>query len=112
MRAPTTRRIVVLLKLPLNVLVGSAPRNSNDGLVQPNHVLLQTGPLYVTMPSVAFRFASSVAQGQIQLLVGQDLAAVQDLGRVVLEDQMRELVERDLHLLPESDHLHEVGAGP
>src|SRR5438552_610122 len=52
------------------------------------------------------------AEREIQLLVAQHLAAAEDLRDVVLEEQVGELVERDLELLAEPHHLDEVGRGP
>src|SRR5262249_30682535 len=53
-----------------------------------------------------------LAEREVHLLVGEDLAAAQDLGGIVLEEQVRQMIEADLDLLAEADHLDEVVAGP
>src|SRR5436309_3788520 len=52
------------------------------------------------------------AQRKIQLLIGEDLPAVQDLGRVVLENHMREVIDSHLQLLSTPDHFDQVSRGP
>src|SRR3989442_8555527 len=52
------------------------------------------------------------AQRKIQLLIGEDLPAVQDLGRVVLENHMREVIDSHLQLLSKPDHFDQVSRGP
>jgi hypothetical protein len=51
-------------------------------------------------------------RGQVQLVVGQHRAAIQDLRGVVFEQQVRQVVDPDLELLADPDHLHQVGPRP